>query len=274
MRKLVLLFKKIYLLLLFVVFETAAIAFYAGSTEFTRAELIGAANSVLGWGHKVLADVAGYFSLRGENRRLAGEIASLRERLTAAEYVSGGDTLAVSFALPYRFSSASVVNNSVNRMRNYITVDKGRRDGVRPDMAITTPEGFVVGYVADCSDNFAVGISILNLDFHGSGLLSGDGAYGPVSWDGKSSEYVLLSDIPKYADIHVGDTVFTTSFSAIFPEGMMIGTVEGFRMTESMLYEARVRLAAQMASLNHVLLVDYVAAAERRELEERVVAGK
>ena len=180
------------------------------------------------------------------------------------------DTIDVKIdSLEYVYASATIVNNTIARQRNYITIDKGTKDGIEVDMAIVSIEGFVVGYVIECSETFALGISILNIDFKSSGRIGNSDWYGPIYWDGVSHENIMLSDIPKYAEINRGDTIYTTSFSSIYPPGVMIGSVESFEINESMLYDVKVKLFAHMSAVNKVLIIKNNNLVEKKTLEEK-----
>ena len=131
-------------------------------------------------------------------------------------------------------------------------------------------DGGIAGYVMNCSDHFAVCMSVLNLDFKTSGKIKGTDYFGSVSWDGASYEYVMLTEIAKYAQIHVGDTIVTTSHSSRFPPGLMIGTVADFELNNATYYDVRVKLHTDIAALNNVVVIKYLDAEERETLENDV----
>lgn len=270
MIKLVLFLKKIYVLLLFIVLEFLALHYYANSTSYTKAKLLTVSNSLVGGVYSLFSDIGHYFTLKRDNRVLLDEVTELRNRLAAYEV---SDSTLVR-KIPegelnaYQYTSAHVVNNSITRQENYFTLNKGLRDGVEADMAVLSPDGCMAGYVLSCSDRFAVCISALNRNFRTSGRLKGENYFGSVYWDGLDHQYVILTEIPKYAELAKGDTIVTTDYSAIFPPDMMIGTVEDWTLNNATFYDVRVRLAAPIASLTDVLLVKYMNAAEQTALEQ------
>ena len=220
-------------------------------------------------------------ALARENAALNAELAELRNRLdgllpsTARDSVlSPADSAALTDTAgrrKYEYYPAKVVNNSITRQENYITIDRGADDGMRPDMALVA-EGGIAGYIVGCSDRFSVCLSVLNRNFRTSGKIKGDDYFGSVYWDGTSYRHLTLSEIPKYAQIHAGDTIVTTAHSSIFPPDLTIGTVESFELNNATYYDVKVRLHTDIAALNNVLAVRYIDADERGALEQSVVA--
>lgn len=266
--------KKIYVFVIFVFLEIAAMNYYANSTSYTKAKLLSATNVVAGGVYRQTAALDDYFGLRAENDRLVDRIAELSNELERYREAAPDIDL-VTIRLEegvgdYVYTTASVINNTLSRPENFITLDKGRRDGVEPNMAVITPEGTLVGYVLDCSERFSVAMSLLNIDFQTSGTIKGKEYLGSVFWDGVSNRYATLSEIEKYGDIAVGDTVVTTEYSSRFPPGVVIGTVDSYEMKQMAYYDVKVKLATRFGSLNRVLLVRYHDIVERMMLEENV----
>lgn len=267
MYKLLEFIRRIYLLLLFLLLEGAALHYYARSTPYTQARVLTWSNRVAGGVHGVFAGVRHYFSLGAENEVLLERVVELETRLVRftradeiarlAQYMEG-----VS-ASPYRLMTASVISNTVSRPQNFITINKGRRDGVREEMALLSPDGAMVGYVIDCTEHYAVAVSILNTSFRASGKLSGSEYFGSVAWDGLNQHEVVMTELSKYAEPKPGDEVVSAGFSLYFPADVLIGWVESAELNENKTsYTVRVRLAADVSRLHDVILV------ENRDLKE------
>ena len=213
-------------------------------------------------------------SWQEENRQLLDRISELENRLE--NYRAGELFLRDSSRFEpvdslgcYIYRNARVINNSIVRRHNFLTLDKGRRNGIEKDMAVTQ-NGMLVGYVLHVSDKFAVCMSLLNTDFKTSGRgLRGD-YDGSIRWDGIRYDHATLSEIPRYAEINVGDTIVTTSFSSRFPEGIGIGTVESFELINGTYYEADIRLFTRFGALRYVDVIRYKDMEERRLLEEMI----
>lgn len=273
MRKLIEFIRSVYVLALFVVLETAAIGYYARSTSYTQARLLTRTNQVAGGVRGLFAGVRRYFSLGRENRQLLERVARLEELLgkyeeaeTAARLASYMEGIGDS---QYRFVTASVVTNSVNLMQNLITLNRGRLDGVSADMAVLGPDGAMAGYVIDCTDRYAVAMSILNTSFRASGKLAGSDYSGSIRWDGLDQHIVLLDELSKYADPQPGQEVVSTGFSQYFPSDVLIGWVESASLNETRTaYTVRVRLAAELSRLGDVVLVGNRDLYEIRDLQQ------
>ena len=271
MQKLILFIKWVYVPLLFIIFEIVAVRYYAHSSSYAEARLLTASNRIVGGVYGSISGIGDYFGLRRENRLLLDEVARLNNELTRYrenEVYQLLDSLGSEIETKYTYMTARVIRNSVGRMRNFITLNKGLRDGVETDMAVLTPSGAMVGYVISCSERYAVCISILNVDFNASGKLAGDGHSGSIYWDGKSTEKVQMHELSKYAAVEVGDTVVSTGYSHFFPEDVAIGyvtSVSADQTTSS--YDLELRLAADMTRLNDVVLIKNVDLYELEALE-------
>jgi rod shape-determining protein MreC len=163
--------------------------------------------------------------------------------------------------------NAKVVNSSVNKRRNFLTLNVGTDQGIKQDMAVMSSEG-IVGIVTNVSANFSSVMSVLHKDVRVNCQLKKDGSYGPLIWDGKDYRYCLLTDIPTHAKIKSGDTVITSELSGIFPEGITVGTVESFeRRQNEGFYTAKIKLSADLKKVNHVYVIKNKFKTERDSLE-------
>lgn len=258
--------------MLFIVLEIIAIRCYAYSTPYTQARLLVWSNSVVGYFRSTFAGISNYFDLREENERLTEHIAQLENRIKSLEEFVPEDQVIVDGMLrKYEYLPANVVASTTNRRRNFITLNKGFRDGVSTDMAVVTPEGNAVGVVVDCSENFAVAKTLLNVDFRISGVLSRDGSHGSIVWGGSDIQIIDFVELSKYADVMEGDQIHAAGFSHYFPKEVVIGHVEKVELANSgASFNCKVRLAADMGRLYNVVLVRNTNAGEAQAIEERV----
>ncbi len=272
MQKLLYFIRKTSVAIVFVILEIIAIRCYAYSTPYTQARLLVWTNSVVGYVHSVFSGVSNYFALQKENIRLTEHIAMLENRIQVLEESLPAESiLSGSVLQKYEYISAGVVASTTNLRRNFITLNKGFRDGVSTDMAVVTPDGSAVGVVVECSENFSVAKSLLNVDFRISGVLARDGSHGSVVWDGCDMQVIDFVELSKYADVQVGDVIHAAGFSHYFPKEVIIGHVEEASLASSgASYNCRVRLAADMGRLYNVLLVRNNNAGEARALEDKV----
>lgn len=261
MYKVLLLLKRVAVPVLFVLIEVLAISHYTRATSFTRARLLTISNHATAGVEGAFRGVNDYFSLRKENTLLMERVAELENRVASLEQSEevvkvDGD------AVPYYFTSARVVKNSVFGQHNFFTIDKGAFDNVEGNMAILSPEGYVVGYTIDCSEHFSVCISVANTDFTMGGKSTRSEYMGSIGWNGGDWRRVQLTDIPYYANFAPGDTIVST-VSYRFPPGRIIGTVEKFEASEDkMNSNVVVKLAADLSRLDRVLVVKYMGGEE------------
>ena len=130
----------------------------------------------------------------------------------------------------FTFISAHVISNSVVNPSNYITIDRGSADGIEPYMGVMDMNG-VVGIVDAVNTHSARIMSMLHPDTKITCELKGNGNFGLLVWDKKSTDHAILKDLPKVDEYHVGDTVVTSSSSLSFPPGFMVGVVESISPT-------------------------------------------
>ena len=220
MYKLIEFLRRIYVVVLFVVFEAIAIGYYAHSSNYTQAKLLTRSNQVVGGVNGVFADIRSYFTLGRENERLLGRVAALEEEL-AFYRRSAADSSRTALLhdmgeKPYELTVARVISNSINKNRNFIVLDRGERDGVEKGMGVLSPEGAMVGYVAASSDRHAVVVSILNTSFNASGKLAGDDNFGSIYWAGDDRYHVRIRNCPNMPALRRGKRWFPPVFRSIF----------------------------------------------------------
>lgn len=266
MHKLFEFIRSIYVFLLFIVFEAVALNYYAHSSSYAQAKLLTRSNRVVGSVHGALFEVRHYFSLRRENEELLARLTEVENRMAAlSESVPSADgapagidsAFADAAWTKYVYMTARVVSSSVNKSRNFMVLDRGMADGVKTGMAVVSPRGAMVGYVVECSDRYSAVLPVLNTSFRASGKLQRGQHFGSIVWDGFDKHAVRLTELSKYAEPQIGDTVVSTGFSHYFPEGVMIGRVTGCRMNGTRTaYDLDINLAADLSALHRVILID------------------
>ena len=275
MHKLFEFIRSIYVFLLFIIFEAVALNYYAHSSSYAQAKLLTRSHRVVGGVHGALFEVRHYFSLRRENEALLTRLAETENRLAAlaesGQAESATAQIDSAFAdaawTKYVYMTARVVSSSVNKSRNFMVLDRGMADGVKTDMAVVSPRGAMVGYVVGCSDRYSVVLPVLNTSFRASGKLQRGQHFGSIVWDGFDKHAVRLTELSKYAEPQIGDTVVSTGFSHYFPEGVMIGRVTDCRMNGTRTaYDLDLDLAADLSALHRVILIDNRDQDEIREL--------
>jgi rod shape-determining protein MreC len=266
---------KNYAFLLFLLLEVVSFTLIYNFNSYQRSKYLNSSNKITASIYNSFSAVGNYFSLASVNRKLARENAQLKSLIADLPYIRITPYSIVSKAeitdSMYRFISAKVINNSVDKQDNYITLNKGRKHGVKPDQGIINSDG-VVGVVIHVSESFSLGFSVLNKRWGASAKLEKSGTFGPLAWDGKDSRYANLTGIPFHVELAVGDTVVTSSYSSYFPEGIMIGIVHSMEKPDGEnYYQIQVELAVNFRALSYVDVVENLKKDELKALENRIV---
>lgn len=265
MHRLVEFFRRIYVVLIFLLLEGIALWQYATSSPYTEAKIFARTTAVGGAISSLVTDVTHFFSLPEENRELTARLAALeaeREQLRRIEEGAMLDSLLMTMEqdAEFRFRAARVSSATSNRMRNYVVLDRGARDGITPNMGVMTPERNLVGYVTSCSEHYAVVEPIINTKFSTGGRLIDNEAnnfFCSVSWDGSSRYHADASDISVNVNIQEGMVVEVSSER--MPRGVVIGHIESFKINSAKTaYSSRIKLAADLSALDNVIIVESV----------------
>lgn len=259
----------------FAVYVVLSIMMLVGGDPYHRHIYLTSANRVTASVYDFSNNATGYFNLRERNadlnRRnaeLQSELLALRERIQLMAEQQCTDTMPLdSGMMPFRFVVANVINNSIARPFNYLTLNKGERDGVRPEMGVIDASG-VVGIVSVVGSRSARVISLLNPHFRLSCKLKRSDSFGSLVWDGRDPEVALLEELPRHTVYSPGDTVVTSGYSAVFPPGLPVGIVldDDYNDHENF-FTLKVKLLSDFTSLNNVQIVVSDISAELKSLE-------
>ncbi len=244
--------------------------------QFQRSRFLNSSNMVVGEIYRFSNSVSEYFKLKTINDELAGENASLKNELYAIEnelnFIKQDSNFQVrqnrAAEKNYTFITAKVINASANKYKNYLTLDKGSDDGILPEMGVINESG-VVGIVSSVSRHFSVVLPVLNPSSRISAKIKNRSKTGSLVWDGKDARKALLEEVPLYIPVEVGDTVVTSGYSSIFPEGINIGIVRSFRKDNDNFFFIEVNLFTDFNQLSYVDVINYKNAEERKELERK-----
>ena len=258
--------------LLFVLLEILSVLFLIQNNDFQRSGAINSSNRMVGTAFKWSNAYSEYFSLRETNRNLAEENARLHSKMKASFFehqLLRSNTADSLLEQQYQYFSARVINATYLRRNNYLTLDKGSMHGVEPGMGVICGEG-IVGIVKDVSDHFCTVYSFLHEKTAISSRLQHSDAFGSLSWNGKDPQIAQLNSISRYANMHVGDSLVTSAYSSIFPEGIPVGTVEDFELDKSAnFYNVNLKLSTDFSALHYVYIVDNLLKKEQLELEDK-----
>ncbi len=262
--------------ILFLFLWTISIYLVVANNRFQQVYVFNSANTMVASIMEMVNYFADYLHLKETNESLAKENAELKSKLASNYYslsITDSTVKDSAYIQQYTYTTARVVNSSVNRRNNYLTLDKGRIHGIQPDMGVISSDG-VVGIVKDVSDHYCTVMSLLHKNSKVSARFLGTNYFGSVVWEGDNSRRAELLEIPKHVRFKKGDTLVTTVFSTVFPEGVRVGTVSGFELkSEANFYQIDLKLSTDFAKLSHVYIVKNLLKAEQKQLEEKTNAS-
>lgn len=244
------------------------------NNRYQGAKYFNSSNAVIATLNNFSQGIRNYFLLSDVNSTLAEENARLRRRLEhdnqrfqLLDTVAVTDSVMVS---QYDFVSAKVVNNQVDRFKNFITISKGENAGIKAGMAVISPDG-AVGKVKIVSSRFSVVTSLLNIDVMVSGLLKRTRHFGTVQWKGRNPDEIGFLYIPRHVKPILGDTVVTSGYSAVFPEGIMVGVISDIKLSDDApFYELKIKLSQDFRKLSYVTVIKNQLKHEQDSLEQVV----
>ncbi|TPG39413.1 rod shape-determining protein MreC [Flavobacterium pectinovorum] len=242
--------------LLFLLLLGISLTLTIQSHSYHRSKVISSANFLSGGVYERINRVNEYLNLKTENDELVLENARLKSLLFNKEDTTKLPLMdSLKGVKPADIIVSKVIHNSYSRYENFITLSSGANDGVKPDMGVINSLG-IIGIVDDTSPRYSTVVSILNMKSQINAKLKKTNHFGSLTWDGKSTGYVQLRDVPRLASVRKGDTIVTGGQSVIFPEGINIGTVETvYTETKTSFYVIKVKLFNDMTNLGHVYII-------------------
>ncbi|MFN3343081.1 MAG: rod shape-determining protein MreC [Flavobacteriales bacterium] len=277
MRNLRLFIIRNYFFFLFLFFQVTALTMLVSSNNYQESTFMNSSSVFVGYLMEKKTEFSEYFSLKDANRNLLDENVRLKNMLMQIYAADSTKTIFQKDSTgntQYTFRGAKVINNTVYAQDNFLTIDKGRRDGVAPDMGVTNGIS-IVGFVKDVSEHYATVVSVLNKNFVLSVKLKKTNDHGLIKWEGQDPQRVTLNGITVDAPAKTGDTIVTRGASGRFPEGVLVGIVEEvFQKPGAMHHSIIVRLSTPFHSVYHVYVVENHRMKEQLELEELLKGEK
>jgi rod shape-determining protein MreC len=274
------LFRLRFLFLFFALEGLAGYMIVAGNT-YQRVQYLNTSNRTVAKVYEQQSQVQEYFALSGVNNDLAQENAMLRTQLMQfARIKEAGrmdslmltmrDSLAPDTLGQYKYVVAKVINNSVSRINNYLTLNRGSEDGVLPGMGVVAPSG-AVGKVRNVSPHFSTVTSLLHSKLVISAEIGRTRAFGTVKWKGINPQAAQLLYIARHLKPKVGDTVVTSSLSSVFPQGIMVGRITRVSIRDDdTFFSIDVDLSANFGTLEYVYVAENLFKTEQDTLEARL----
>jgi len=269
MRALLWLLKKYNYVLVFIVLEAIALVLLSNHNSFQHSILVNTNREIAGRLNERIVRGREYLHLKKNNEILVRENASLRNKVELLAAAKPDSLTADSSNIDYHYTAARIVKATHDRQFNYLTINKGKNQGIQEDMAVISEEG-IVGIVLASSYNFSTIIPVINRNFRLSVKTKKDNFAGILQWEGKSHRQANLNEIPYHAEPEIGDTVVTSGYSAIFPEGLFVGTIKQFELKDGNFYRIDIELGTDFQRLFHVNIIHYRLQEEQLELESEI----
>lgn len=261
---------------LFIVYVAAALALLFGNNPYQHSIYLTSAGAFTSAVYKASNSVYSYFDLRQinedlnqRNAELQSELIALQQQLDDYKELAMADTIQLPDSVKqFDFIVAHVINNSISKPYNYITLNKGELDGIKPEMGVIDPNG-VVGIVNVVGPHSSRVISLLNSNLHISCRLKGNSSFGSLVWEGGNPHVAELQELPRHTVFQPGDTVVTSGYSGVFPPGIPVGTVmaDTDKKNENF-FSLKIKLATDFTTLSNVQIVLNSQRPEHAKLEE------
>lgn len=249
-------------------------------SSYPKSVFFNSSNEVVGKVYTISGNIVSYFGLRETNQDLLEKNAYLQNRVISLENYAHSlmaDSLKTEAILkdsvevdPYNFIIARVIGNSISQAQNYIRINKGSNAGISADMGVISQQG-IVGIVIATTPNFSLIQPVINPKTILNCKIKGSNAPGSLVWDAQDYRYANLEDFPRHEKFEEGDTIITSGNSQIFPEGIMVGIVEGFeKQKDDNLLILKIRLSTDFATLKDVLIIENKYRQEFIDLEKKI----
>lgn len=258
----------------FLVLEIVCVWLLVQNNQYQGAKFFNSSNTLAGNINVRAQNFRDYLSLRETNQRLSEENAFLKRKLEqrnqslySLNVREISDPILIN---RFDFLSARVVNNSVHQFKNHLTINKGSNDGIEVGMAVISPDG-AVGKIKATSAHFSVVTTLLNIDVMTSVQLKRTSHFGTVQWNGSSPDYINMLYVPRHVQPIVGDTIITSGYNSIYPEGILIGTIAEVKLKdEALFHELKVKLSQDFRRLTYVAVVRSTLKEEQDTLEQTI----
>lgn len=248
----------------FILLEVICFVLLFRFNNFQGSVYFSSANAVAGKVYEYNSSVTTFFNMSQSNKKLSERNLILEQQVRAlTQYIAThhGDSLAMEQCQKqalagFKLIPAKVIQSTINREDNLITIDKGKADGIHEDMGVACGTG-VVGVVYMASDHYSIVLPVINVSSNISVMIRKRGYFGFLHWKGTPSDIAYVDDVPRHARFALGDYVVTNGYSSIFPPGIMVGKIlHVFNSSDGLSYRVQLRLSTDFGKLRHVCVID------------------
>ena len=249
-------------LLLFIFLESFALYLIFQNSQFHKSAFLNSTNRVTANSFTLISNIREYFSLKEINNLLLIENAKLKS------LISYQNTDTISSSDPFQYISATIINNSVAKANNYLTLDKGKIDGVKKGMGVISERG-VIGIVKETSKRYSMVLSILHSQSKLSVAIKKNNHFGSLQWDGISYKKARIYDVPSHVKLNIGDTIITSGFSHIFPSKIDLGIISEIDTeNDDKFHNIRITFIEDLKQLRYVNICKSINKNEKINLEK------
>ncbi|MFW5615250.1 MAG: rod shape-determining protein MreC [Prevotella pectinovora] len=248
----------------FILLEVICFVLLFRFNNFQGSVYFSSANAVAGKVYEYNSSVTTFFNMSQSNKKLSERNLILEQQVRAlTQYIAThhGDSLAMEQCQKqalagFKLIPAKVIQSTINREDNLITIDKGKADGIHEDIGVACGTG-VVGVVYMASDHYSIVLPVINVNSNISVMIRKRGYFGFLHWKGTPSDIAYVDDVPRHARFALGDYVVTNGYSSIFPPGIMVGKIlHVFNSSDGLSYRVQLRLSTDFGKLRHVCVID------------------
>lgn len=270
MQQLIFFIQRFKYFLFFLLLEFIAIGFIYTNLTFQKSKFVNSTNIIVGGLYELKSNIVDYFKLKSTNELLAAENARLRNEIQRKYFLTSFNDSTVVDSTKYfqkfTFTSGKIINNSYHKDFNFLTLDIGKNQGIEKEMGVINSKG-IVGVIDNTSNRYSRLQSVLNKNSKINARLKNTNYFGSLEWNGENYQTVQLLDIPRQANLKIGDTIETDGKSAIFPEGILIGTISKINQGNSINNRVFVNLFNDMSNLGTVYVIKNFDKKEIKTLE-------
>ncbi len=223
-----------------------------------------------GWG-----EITQYWNLSAVNDSLAGVIAELKQQQDEAKFLKtikqdSAKYTTEDYEQQYTYTSAKVISNTINLPNNFLTLNRGVKDGINTRMGVFDNKG-IVGIVVSSNNRYSRVMSVLHRDSKISAKVARLNAFGTLVWTSIGNPKLMeLKYIPKHLDPKVNDIIQTSGASSYFPGGLPIGKI--IKIEEDPqggnFHSITVELFNDLSNTRYVYIVNNLFKDEFKEIEE------
>ena len=251
-------------LIVFLFLQGISINLYLKNNSFQNSIALEHANNYKGEIYTITNNINEYFKLKNINKQL------LNENTKLYNLISSDNENHINNTKQQKYISAKIINNSIHKRNNFLTINKGNKHGIKAGMGVICENG-VIGIIHSTTENFSLIISVLNKQSAISICLKRQKNYGSLKWDGFNYKTANIESIPNHVKIEIGDTIITNGYSTIFPAGIDIGIVNSFKKnSESGNQDITIKLFTDFNKLTHAYIVESHESKEQLKLESLI----